>query len=109
MGEGFEATNNAGVVQLIRDEQNEIHPYRHISSNKRYKLQQLAIMGGKKHGHPAAELSDWWDKRPHTIPTSTFDFDDYKLSYDTGIKPEIHCKYRQPPLNDPNYTWDDRI
>lgn len=33
-------------------------------------------------------------------------FDDYKLGYQHhGIKPEIHVKYRQPPFNDPNWTW----
>merc|ERR1712228_152633 len=25
--------------------------------------------------------------------------------YETGISPEIHVKYRQPPLNDPNWTF----
>jgi len=27
-------------------------------------------------------------------------------SYESGIKPEIHTKYRQPPFNDPNWTFN---
>jgi len=31
------------------------------------------------------------------------DFD--KFGWETGIKPEIHIKYRQPPINDPNWVY----
>jgi len=42
-----------------------------------------------------------------TIPD--FDFDDYEMGFDYGIKPEIHVKYREPPFNDPNWTnWSWR-
>jgi len=40
------------------------------------------------------------------------DFDDYKMGYQFhGIKPEIHTKYRQAPMNDPDHVmlsvpWD---
>jgi len=27
------------------------------------------------------------------------------IGWDTGIKPEIHIKYRAPPMNDPNWVW----
>jgi len=43
------------------------------------------------------------DAGPAEIPAHSFD--DYPLSYDYGIKPEIHVKYRQPPFNDPNWTY----
>jgi len=36
------------------------------------------------------------------------DLDDYQIGYDYGIKPEIHVKYRTPPFNDPNWTFDRR-
>jgi len=41
-----------------------------------------------------------------------FDFDDYQIGFDYGIKPEIHVKYREPPFNDPNWrdwTWKGPI
>jgi len=38
-----------------------------------------------------------------------FDFEDYQMGFDYGIKPEIHVKYREPPFNDPNWTdWSWR-
>jgi len=43
------------------------------------------------------------DAGPPEFPA--FDFDDYEIGYDHGIKPEIHVKYRQPPFNDPNWVW----
>eukprot|EP00929_Paragymnodinium_shiwhaense_P116249 TRINITY_DN8560_c0_g1_i9.p1 TRINITY_DN8560_c0_g1~~TRINITY_DN8560_c0_g1_i9.p1 ORF type:complete len:949 (-),score=280.92 TRINITY_DN8560_c0_g1_i9:187-2724(-) len=47
------------------------------------------------------------DAEPPVVPE--FDFSDYPQGYDyTGIKPEIHTKYRSPPLNNPNWVWDHR-
>jgi len=44
------------------------------------------------------------DAGPPEIPK--FDFADYKLGYEHhGIKPEIHVKFRQPPLNNPDYVY----
>mmetsp|Transcript_124414 Transcript_124414/g.311082 ORF Transcript_124414/g.311082 Transcript_124414/m.311082 type:complete len:930 (+) Transcript_124414:61-2850(+) len=43
------------------------------------------------------------DAGPAEIPA--FDYDDHIAGYDYGIKPEIHVKYRQPPFNDPNWTY----
>lgn len=34
-----------------------------------------------------------------------FDYDDFKMGYEHhGIKPEIHTKYRQPPMNNPDHN-----
>jgi len=41
------------------------------------------------------------DAGPAEIPAT--DFNDYPMTYDYGIKPEIHIKYMQPPYNDPNW------
>eukprot|EP00929_Paragymnodinium_shiwhaense_P116247 TRINITY_DN8560_c0_g1_i7.p1 TRINITY_DN8560_c0_g1~~TRINITY_DN8560_c0_g1_i7.p1 ORF type:complete len:923 (-),score=315.32 TRINITY_DN8560_c0_g1_i7:169-2937(-) len=47
------------------------------------------------------------DAEPPVVPE--YDFADYPQGYDyTGIKPEIHTKYRSPPLNNPNWVWDHR-
>ncbi|CAK9028351.1 4-hydroxy-3-methylbut-2-enyl diphosphate reductase (HMBPP reductase) [Durusdinium trenchii] len=35
--------------------------------------------------------------------------EDLMPNYDSGIKPEIHTKYRQPPLNDPNWRFSPVI
>lgn len=43
------------------------------------------------------------DAGPPEIPP--FDFEDFQIGYDYGIKHEIHIKYRDPPLNDPNWTY----
>jgi len=43
------------------------------------------------------------DAGPAEVPP--FSFDDYQISYDYGIKPEIHIKYRQAPFNDPNWVY----
>jgi len=45
------------------------------------------------------------DAGPPEIPS--FDIEDAfpNNPYETGISPEIHVKYRQPPLNDPNWTF----
>jgi len=43
------------------------------------------------------------DAGPAEIPGRSFD--DHTMSYDYGIKPEIHVKYRDPPMNDPNWTY----
>eukprot|EP00930_Biecheleria_cincta_P048910 TRINITY_DN34166_c0_g1_i1.p1 TRINITY_DN34166_c0_g1~~TRINITY_DN34166_c0_g1_i1.p1 ORF type:complete len:955 (-),score=175.92 TRINITY_DN34166_c0_g1_i1:52-2916(-) len=44
------------------------------------------------------------DAGPPEIPLP--DLQDFPNNpYETGISPEIHVKYRQPPLNDPNWTY----
>merc|ERR1711879_214807 len=45
------------------------------------------------------------DAEPPQVVTGV-DLEDLPMwGWDTGIKPEIHIKYRQPPLNDPNWTF----
>lgn len=40
------------------------------------------------------------DAQPAVVPEH--DFDDYPLTHERGIKPEIYYKYMPPPYNDPN-------
>ncbi|CAE7835488.1 ispH [Symbiodinium sp. CCMP2592] len=44
------------------------------------------------------------DAKPATKEDFFVKLEDQPMpNYDVGIKPEIHTKYRQPPLNDPNW------
>jgi len=45
------------------------------------------------------------DAGPPEIPMETIEETFPNNPYETGISPEIHVKYRQPPLNDPNWTF----
>jgi ribosomal protein S1 len=45
------------------------------------------------------------DAGPPEIPIQTLEEIFPNNPYDTGISPEIHVKYRHPPLNDPNYRF----
>jgi len=47
------------------------------------------------------------DAPPPVIPPR--DPKDMEMGYESGIKPEIHVKYRAPPMNDPNWVWYDVV
>lgn len=48
------------------------------------------------------------DASPPEVPAN--DVEDHQMGYEYGgISPYIHIKYRQPPLNDPNWVWDPRF
>lgn len=85
----------------------EVEPYFCISKS-----------GGPWHGEKAYEKATVHhipipvhlrkpDAAPPVIPKPHVD--DYDCTYDTGIKPEIHTKYRAPPMNDPNWVWYEKV
>jgi len=75
-----------------------------ISANAYGFQGRLELMSGDKVRIPIPQHLQAADAKQPTKEDSFVKLEDQPMpNYDVGIKPEIHIKYRQPPLNDPNW------
>jgi transcriptional accessory protein Tex/SPT6 len=94
-----------GLISFPKDGEKEV--YFNVNNGGGHWHGHANMMPSTVHYMPVPMHLRKPDAEPPVIPPPSLD--DMEMSYESGIKPEIHVKYRAPPLNDPNWVWYDMI